>query len=173
MNILIRGSTAICYLSKTDVFQIDLEDIGILENHNWRIDKYGYVRSGHQNLLHRMILNPHPGMVVDHINGNPSDCRKINLRIGSQRQNSYNTRLGKNNQTGYKGVSLDRCRKKYAGCICVSGKTKHLGRYRTKEEAADAYDQAASFYFGEFAFLNSEIRKGAVHETEVLELGKK
>lgn len=138
---------------------IDAEDLWILSDHNWRIDKYGYVRCGHSNLLHRMILNPGRGRVVDHINGNPSDCRKANLRIGSQRQNSYNTRLGKNNRSGYKGVSWDKYRKKYAACICVDGKTKHLGRFESKEEAADAYDRAASFYFGEFALLNSDMRK--------------
>lgn len=160
MDIIIQNNDAICYLSETVHFQIDAEDVGVLKNHNWRIDKHGYVRSGHSNLLHRMLLNPCQGMVIDHINGNPSDCRKANLRISSQKQNSYNTRLSKNNRTGYKGVSWDKCRKKYAACICINGETKHLGRYATKEEAADAYDRAASFYFGEFAFLNRDIRKG-------------
>lgn len=158
IEIIARNNEAICYLSQTTYFLIDYEDVGILDKHNWRIDKNGDVRSGHSNLLHRMILNPHSGMVVDHINGNPSDCRKSNLRIASQRQNSYNTRLGKNNRTGYKGVSWDKNRKKYAACICVNGKTKHLGRYETKGEAADAYDRSASFYFGEFALLNKNIK---------------
>lgn len=112
MDIIIQNNDAICYLSETVHFQIDAEDVGVLKNHNWRIDKHGYVRSGHSNLLHRMLLNPCQGMVIDHINGNPSDCRKANLRISSQKQNSYNTRLSKNNRTGYKGVSWDKCRKK-------------------------------------------------------------
>lgn len=110
-------------------------------------------------MLHRMIIKPPKGMVVDHINGNPSDCRKKNLRTGSQKQNSYNTRLAKNNKTGFKGVSWDKQRKKYAACICVNRRTIHLGRFNTKVEAADAYDRAASFHFGQYALLNKEMRE--------------
>ena len=35
--------------------------------------------------------------------------------------------------------------------IIVNGKRKHLGRYNTKEEAAEARRQAEIEYFGEFA----------------------
>jgi hypothetical protein len=141
------------------VFHLDKEVIGILQGHNWRVDIKGYVRCGHSGLLHRLILLPDKNEVIDHINGNPSDCRRFNLRIGTQRENSYNTRLGKNNRTGYKGVSWDKYRGKYVACICVNRKTIHLGRYGTTEEAANAYDNAATIYFGQYALLNKEIKE--------------
>ena len=172
LQIVINGNMTRCVLNDGAIFLLDTEDLNVLDGNNWRVDKMGYIRSGHNNLLHRMILKPFKGKVVDHINGNPSDNRKNNLRIGSQKQNSYNTRLSKNNKTGFKGVSWDKYRNRYAACICVDGCTKHLGRYDTKEEAADAYDKAASFYFGHFALLNKELKE-VCNETKILELGKK
>src|SRR5690625_2672181 len=41
--------------------------------------------------LHRLIMNPPPDMVVDHINGDKLDNRRSNLRICSHRQNLWNT----------------------------------------------------------------------------------
>lgn len=133
------------------------------------MNNLGYVFYGHSGLLHRLIMQPSRKEVVDHINGRPWDCRKKNMRIVTQKQNSYNTRIGKNNKTGFKGVSYSSSRKLYEACICVDGKTKHLGRYKTTIEAAKAYNQAASFYFGEYAKLNNLGGEG--HEEKVLELG--
>lgn len=135
-------------------FLIDKEDNEILKGKRWRISQQGYVCYGHQGLLHRLLMNPGKGWVVDHINGNPLDCRKENLRIITQKQNSYNARIGKNNKSGYKGVSWHKEKGKFCACICVDGRTKHLGAFYSVKEAAVAYNLAASFYFGEYAKLN-------------------
>lgn len=57
-----------------------------------------------------------------------------------------------NNTSGYKGVSRDRGR--WRAYIRVNYKQIHLGNFRTKEEAARRYNEAALKYFGEFAELN-------------------
>jgi AP2-like factor (euAP2 lineage) len=54
----------------------------------------------------------------------------------------------------YKGVSFDKARLKWAAYIKYDGKVKNLGRFDNEEEAAVKYNEYASKYFGEHAFLN-------------------
>lgn len=143
-----------CSLDTGQFFLVDIDDKQLIYKHKWRINSLGYVFYGRSGLLHRLIMNPPKKKVVDHINGKPWDCRKSNMRIITQKQNSYNSTISKNNKSGYKGVSFSNQRKKYESCICVDGRTIHLGRYKDLKEAALAYNKAASFYFGEYARLN-------------------
>lgn len=54
--------------------------------------------------LHRFVMNPLPGFQVDHINRNPLDNRKCNLRLCTQQDNAKNKSRYKNNKSGFKGV---------------------------------------------------------------------
>lgn len=107
--------------------------------------------------LHRFILNlpSGKGIQVDHINGDPTDNRKCNLRICDKgAQNAINRPKQKNNTTGYKGVFFRKDSKKYRAAIRVNQKLIHLGQFESAEEAAKCYNEAALKYFGEFAYLN-------------------
>lgn len=60
-------------------------------------------------LIHRVVYFLHHGhldktMVVDHINGDPSDNSIENLRMISYAENSRNRKLGVNSKTGTNGV---------------------------------------------------------------------
>jgi hypothetical protein len=96
--------------------------------------------------MHRLITSAPDGMVVDHINGDSLDNRKVNLRVCTALENSRNCRR-KESRTGYRGVFC------YA-VIRVNRKYVKLGAFKTTKEAARAYDKAAKKYHGEFAVLN-------------------
>jgi HNH endonuclease len=104
--------------------------------------------------MHRVIMNVPDGMVIDHINNNGLDNRRDNLRICTNTENRHNQRVSIVNTTGYKGVSIPRRGRMFRANICLNGKPIRLGKYRTAEEAARAYDAAAKEYYGEFAWLN-------------------
>lgn len=104
--------------------------------------------------LHRTIMNPPEGMMIDHINGNTLDNRRDNLRICSNTQNQRNQQLSKRNTVGYKGVSWHQRHKKWIARIRVNNRLIHLGYYTDLIEGAKAYDVAAIKYYGEFANIN-------------------
>ena len=97
------------------------------------------------------------GMATDHINGDGLDNRKQNLRICTHAENLRNRRLGKNNTSGYKGVSWHKLHKLWYAHISHNKKLMSLGYFKDKEEAAKAYDRKAIELFGEFAKLNFPI----------------
>lgn len=73
---------------------------------------------------------------IDHINGNPSDNRILNLREATRKQNAHNRRLGKNNTSGMRCVSKNRVNGKYAVKIWRFGQCFSLGEYSEKLDAA-------------------------------------
>jgi hypothetical protein len=77
-------------------------------------------------------------MQVDHRNGNPLDNRRDNLRLLSASDNSRNQKDRTDNTSGFKGVHYDRAREKWLAFIKTDGKMKHLGRFKTIEEAKTA-----------------------------------
>jgi hypothetical protein len=120
---------------------------------------YGYLRviiSGKEYKLHRLAFlymnGCFPKHQVDHINHDPSDNRWSNLRECTITQNQANTRMRKNNTSGYKGVSYNsECKKPWKAQINIDKKTTCLGHFKTPEEAHSAYKAAAINHYGDFA----------------------
>lgn len=102
--------------------------------------------------MYRQIMRPPPGMVVDHIDGDPWNNRRSNLRICTHAENIRNQRKPCNGNTPFKGVSI--LGTKFSAGISASGRTYSLGTYEDATEAALAYDAAALVVHGEFARLN-------------------
>jgi hypothetical protein len=104
--------------------------------------------------LHRMLMNPPTGFQVDHIDRNPLNNQKSNLRICTLHQNRLNRGRQKDNSSGYKGVYWKPKVKKWQAGIGFNKKYIYLGLFNTPKDAAEAYNAAAIKYHGEFAALN-------------------
>lgn len=145
-------------LIKNCIVLIDDEDYEKVKDFKWTFIKYKcgtryrVAKSNPTVYMHRLIMKCPKGEYVDHINGNGLDNRKINLRICSNAENSRN-RTSKN-PSGYKGVFYVESSKKWLAKITFNYKSIWLGRFKTKNEAALAYNNKAIELFGKFAKLN-------------------
>jgi hypothetical protein len=109
--------------------------------------------------MYRQIMGFPVDMEVDHINGDPLDNRRGNLRVCGRVQNANNRSKQANNTTGYKGVSLDSRVGRFVVRIKDrSGRYKYIGEYETAKDAAHVYDFAAQLFHGQFAKLNFPLR---------------
>jgi hypothetical protein len=106
----------------------------------------------HLILMHRQIMG-FPKLGVDHWDGDGLHNWRGNLRTATQSQNLANQRL-LNSKSGMKGVSWSRHAKKWNAHIQANKVQYNLGLYADKEDAARAYDAAATKLFGEFARPN-------------------
>lgn len=135
---------------------VDEADFGFLSQRHWNVDAKGYARcyaAGRYVKMHRLLLDPPPDLVVDHINGNTVDNRRQNLRACTCAENLRNAapRVG---SSRFKGVSRKKRRRQWYARIREGGKVRHLGAFELEADAARAYDKAAIERFGEFARLN-------------------
>lgn len=135
-------------------FYFDLDDYDLIKNICWWEDANGYIVSK-DKLLHRIIMSPDKGEVVDHINHNKFDNRKCNLRNCAKAQNNINTGLRIDNTSGYKGVTYRQDRSKWCATIRFEGKTYYLGLYTNKYDAIKARKEAEEKFFGEWSYQNS------------------
>lgn len=152
-------------LSQCKVALVDDEDFEYLNQFKWYANFDGnefYVIRKCPTLtnkknsisIHREIMKPPSGMIVDHINHDTFDNRKINLRICTFAENLRNKKIYKNNTSKYKGVNYNIQVKKWLVRISLNNKRIHVGYFLTPIEGAKAYNEAALKYHGEFANLN-------------------
>lgn len=146
-------------LSQGKMALVDVEDFDFINQWKWYYKHDGggkgyAARSSDKVRMHRIINKTPNGMLTDHINRNKLDNRKCNLRTCTPTENRINTGLRKDNSSGYKGVSWGKKRKRWIAQMYIDGKNKQIGRYKTPQEAAMAYNQACTSIYGEFAYLN-------------------
>ena len=142
--------------------------------------KYYAMGGSRDTSVHRLVMHDPKGFDIDHINGDPLDNRKENLRVCTRAQNAQNRPLRKDSASGYKGVyevkkptrrkyikktgevtyheSMPKKRfYAYIGNPEATTKTPRsikLGYFHTAEEAAECYDRKAIEMYGEFAQVN-------------------
>lgn len=85
------------------------------------------------------IYGDFPKDQIDHINHNKLDNRIINLRSVSQQENSKNSKLSKNNKSGFPGIySYRYSSDKWVVQAKINGKEKHIGVFNSLDEAITA-----------------------------------
>lgn len=146
----------------------DYADLDKIEPHSWSATRnktnHVYARTAIWGIngkkkqkhirMHRLIMNAPTGVHVDHINGNTLDNRKQNLRFCDDRNNQRNAKSRAASSSKYKGVSWHIRDKKWVAQIRLENGLKYLESFKEEDEAADAYNNAAILFFGEFARLN-------------------
>jgi hypothetical protein len=103
-------------------------------------------------LMHREIMNPPEGMVVDHINHFGLNNRRSNLRNCTPAQNTQNCRPRTDGKSRFIGVFPNRG--KWRAAITYQGDKHYLGLFDDEIEAAKARDRKAIELCGPFAQLN-------------------
>lgn len=109
---------------------------------------------GREVSMHQIVAAVMGIFRADHADRNGLNNQRHNLRPATGSQQGANRGLGMNNTSGFRGVSWWTTGKRWHAQICKDKKIRHLGYFNTAEEAARAYDSAASELHGEFAVLN-------------------
>lgn len=160
-------------LNKTDLRAIvDDDDFFRFGWMNWYLNDNGYVVTDTPRpkremgypvkvRLHRLIVQCPDGMDVDHINGDKLDNRKENLRICTRSENLANKESASDSRKRLKGAYINKRSKniQWSSSINIPNsnprKQKHLGYFKTEEEAHEAYKNASLEIHGEFSVYRS------------------
>ncbi len=153
----LSGEYGIGYCHNTNTpFYFDLEDYDKIKDYCWyeHEPKPGY----HAVMTNDSVLKKTIKLWYvlgfkgcDHINKNPMDCRKENLRHATQQENMRNISLQKNNSSGVTGVGIHKQTGKWRARIMVDYKEIGLGLFNNKNDAIRARLRAEIKYFGDFA----------------------
>lgn len=101
--------------------------------------------------MHREVLGSPITQKIDHKDGDGLNNQRSNLRVSTRVGNNQNARKRTDNTVGLKGVYFHKQCKKFGAQIQSEGKRRHLGLFKTPEEAHAAYCAAASELHGDFA----------------------
>jgi len=134
-------------------FIIDANDLDRVIVRKWRLWKDRFFTGVQKpTSISQFIMGErvNENTVIDHINHNPADNRKCNLRIITQQQNICNQALKTTNSTGIQGVWFDIARDKWSVEIKSNYVKCFLGRYDELEDACYARLIAEQIVFDEF-----------------------
>lgn len=143
-------------LTKNKVALVDAADFPWLSLYKWSAMKRGRTfyarrrRGRRMIMMHREIMQPEKGMVVDHKNRHGLDNRRENLRVCTAQENGFN--IGPAKGAEFRGVYPYR--DMWEARILHKGELHWLGLFDTPIEAARARDRKAIELYGRFAYLN-------------------
>lgn len=108
------------------------------------VTTFGYLSVkaiGFEYKAHRIAWRLHTGSwpkdKIDHIDGNRTNNRILNLRESTERENSQNKRVHREGHLA--GTSYCKRRKLYKSYYRIRSKQFFIGYFKTKEEANAAY----------------------------------
>jgi hypothetical protein len=108
-------------------------------------------------IIWQMFYGPiDDGVTIDHKNHNTIDNRIDNLRLATQSEQNYNTKLRVNNTSGVRGVSFDKRRDKWVAYIHVDSKRIHLGYFDCFNDAEVVVNTARAKLHKDFKYNLTE-----------------
>jgi len=124
---------------------VDAKIASKVKKHSWNMRSRYVVRSDGIT-LHHFVMEHQMKIVVlqgeiDHVDRNPLNNTSVNLRVVTRKENLQNTKIRRDNKSGYKGVSRYKTHKWTAKASNGNGKQLHLGYFNTAKEAAIAYNK--------------------------------
>lgn len=149
---------------------IDREDYENVKSYRWVMSRRGRQagqvaamfrdRTGKYKgvSLHRIVLDPPDGMVVDHRSHDRLDNRKSNLRVATYSQNAVNRTPKKRDLPLGITYRAECTRRPFVACIEYRGQ-KRQARFATLAEALSTRRQWEKELHGEWAYSES-IRQG-------------
>jgi hypothetical protein len=154
-------------LTQGKVALVDDEDYPLMSLHKWHVSKGNghtfYARSEARKngirrrfSMHREIMgiSKDHSKIIDHINHNTLDNRKVNLRIATYSENQANRNgIQKNNTSGFLGVKFDKRTGHWYGEVRFNKQKFQTVRSRNKSEVIIARDALAAKIHGTFATL--------------------
>lgn len=123
---------------------VDNEDYEAVANRRWFVNFYGYVFAAPgSTFMHRLLLGLEKGdpRQGDHLNRNPLDNRRENLRIATHAQNSQNCATLRSAQgftSRFRGVYWDKRTQRWCARVQLAGAYHWLGRFADELDAAHA-----------------------------------
>lgn len=122
-------------------------------NYTWFATTQGYARSDTGSgyiLFHRYVIPNQSDYDIDHINGNPLDNRRCNLRVCTHQENSRNLKVCKKNTSGVTGVYWRTRSKRWVAQIMVNGRQITLGYFKDFQDAVKCRKDAEKRFFGSY-----------------------
>lgn len=141
-------------LTKNKTAIVDDDDYLELSKYKWYYTSTGYAaRKPSQGIIymHRVITKCPADKFIDHKDFNRLNNTKDNLRICSKKENQRHQNKRKvKTSSKYKGVHFFKRDEVWVAQLLH----KHLRRFKTEIEAAEAYNKEATKQFGKYAVLN-------------------
>jgi hypothetical protein len=114
-------------------------------NRYWYVSVSGFSYRAHR-LIWLYVYGMWPSLMIDHINGDRSDNRIINLREATYADQAQNRTPLEGKTSKCQGVTYYSLPQKWVATIYKDYERIHLGYFPTEDEAAEAYRVAKAKY---------------------------
>lgn len=111
--------------------------------------------TGERIRAHRYIMAAPPNTYVDHVDGNPFNNMRDNLRLATNAENQMNARPHRDKKSKLpKGITYSKSNPSFPFQVRLSwnGVRHQVGYFKTVADAEAAYKRAVEFFHEKFAY---------------------